>query len=157
MVVQKRQRNIQKRWDARAKLLFCLLNLLFFLFFEVLVAILSSDLKVPNDRYFETMVNFRDPPTSPGWRLTTSVLSSSIFESPIIHSVCPQNFVNKIVRTMDNFFNFQWSRDSGIVKNTNHLHLWKHLKEIYRRILILALFHTVIYPDAYTFLSFEIA
>ena len=58
---------------------------------------------------------------------------------------------------MENFFNFQWSRDSGIVKNTNHLHHWKHLKEIYRRILILALFRTVIYPDEYTFLSFEIA
>ena len=63
-------------------------------FFEVLVAILSSDLKVSNDWYFETMVNFRDPPTSPWWRLPTSVLSRSIFESPIIHSVCPPNFAN---------------------------------------------------------------
>ena len=31
VVVQKRERNVQKKCDARAKLLFCLLNLLFFL------------------------------------------------------------------------------------------------------------------------------
>ena len=139
------------------KVVVLLIKPIVFLFFEVLVAILSSDLRaclhgffcfhalrdskqkkttpldrgpplhvnrvlLPNDRYFDTMVNFRDPPTSPGWQLTTSVLFSSILESPIIHVVCPRNFANKILRTMDNFFNFQWSRDSGIVKNTNHLH-----------------------------------
>ena len=53
VVVQKRLRNVQKKYAARAKLLFCLLNLLFF---HVLVAVASLDLKVmlPNTVRFAT-------------------------------------------------------------------------------------------------------
>ena len=48
VVVQKQQRNVQKKCDARAKLLFCLLNQFYsFYYFDVLVAVASLDLKVP--------------------------------------------------------------------------------------------------------------
>ena len=47
VVLQKQQRNVQKKFDARAKLLFCLLNQFYsFYYFDVLVAVASLDLKV---------------------------------------------------------------------------------------------------------------
>ena len=46
VVVQKRERNVQKKCDARAKLLFCLKNPIVFLTFSSPSA--SLDRKVPN-------------------------------------------------------------------------------------------------------------
>ena len=50
VVVQKRQRSVQKNFDARAKLLFCLFNLFFFF----LVAVASLYLKTPEKRETKT-------------------------------------------------------------------------------------------------------
>ena len=44
VVVQKRQGNVQKRCDARAKLLFCILTILFL---DVIVAVASLNLRAP--------------------------------------------------------------------------------------------------------------
>ena len=47
VVVQKQERNVQKKCDARAKLLFCFLKPIVFV--DVLVAVASLNLKVPSD------------------------------------------------------------------------------------------------------------
>ena len=51
LVVQKRQRNVEKRFYARAKLLYCLLEPFFF---HVLVAVESLGLKVPINLHIST-------------------------------------------------------------------------------------------------------
>ena len=47
VVVQKREKKCTKKRDARAKLMFCLLNLLVFFFFTFSLPSASLDLKVP--------------------------------------------------------------------------------------------------------------
>ena len=73
-----------KKCDARAELLFCLLNLMF------RDTVASLDLKVPIDvveltihRVYQVLNDWR------GMRYRKQL---TIFEFPIIHSVCPPNF-----------------------------------------------------------------
>ena len=48
VVVQKQPKKCRKKCDARAKLLFCLLNQFYpFYYFDVLVAVASLDVNVP--------------------------------------------------------------------------------------------------------------